>query len=67
MGKPVSQKKKDAFAKTMKAWRKREGFSQEQAAGELGTPVNNIRNWEQARTAPQGIAYDILMKLMADD
>jgi len=64
MAKRVPQKKKDAFAKVVKAWRVREGFSQEQAAAELGTVVNNIRNWEQARTMPQGIAHHLLLKLM---
>ncbi len=66
MGLRVPQKKKDAFAMKFKAWRQREGLSQEKAAKKLGILIHNIRNWEQGRTMPTGLAYTILTKMMKD-
>lgn len=65
MGKRIPQKDKDAFAKQLKAWRQRKNLSQEQAAEELGTVIHNIRNWEQARNIPQGLARAAVLKAIS--
>ncbi len=65
MKKRVPQSRKDAFAKKMKAWRTRENLTQEAAAERLGTVIHNIRNWEQARQMPQGVAAAMILKVIS--
>jgi DNA-binding transcriptional regulator YiaG len=64
MGERVSKKEKQAFAAVLKAWRRRKGFSQSQAAAKLGIPIDTLQNWEIARTKPVGFAHEALMKIL---
>lgn len=41
------------FGKTLQALRKRAGLSQVQLAARSGTPLDNLRNWEQERALPR--------------
>ncbi len=66
MGQIVTQKEKDKFAATLKAWRARKKLSQAEAAEYLGVPSKRtLQNWEIARTKPVGLAYNLLMKILA--
>jgi DNA-binding transcriptional regulator YiaG len=47
--------------KLLKAWRKKRGHTQDAAAAELGVPVGTLRDWEQARSTPRGLAAKALL------
>ncbi len=65
LGREVTQWSKDEFAKMLKTWRERKGFSQLEVAEELGLPSKRpLQNWEIARTRPVGLAYGILLKIV---
>lgn len=42
-------------ADELSAWRKRMGWTQEQAAKALNTPIGTYRNWEQGRFPAPGL------------
>ena len=63
MKKKVSQKSRVEFAKKVKAWRKRKGFSQSEAARHLNMSVDTLQNWEIARTKPTGFAEQTLLEI----
>ena len=42
------------FADLLRAWRKRHGYSQRDAAEVLKVPKASLQNWEQQRAMPQG-------------
>ncbi|MHC1765900.1 MAG: helix-turn-helix domain-containing protein [Verrucomicrobiia bacterium] len=65
MGKRVSKRSKAEFAKLLKDWRERRGFTQEQAAAKLGINLRTLQNWEIARNAPQGFAKTAVKFMMA--
>jgi transcriptional regulator with XRE-family HTH domain len=46
----VTQKK---FAKLLKDYRERRGFTQQDAARHLGVSVRTLQNWEIARNMPR--------------
>ncbi len=65
MGQRVTQKSKEEFAKLLKDWRERHQLTQVQAAAELGTSRRTLEQWEIARARPVGLAYNLLLKLLA--
>ena len=54
------------FAKLMKAWRDRNGFSQNDAAKELGINKRTLENWEQERATPRGYGLNALVLIFAE-
>ena len=64
--KQVTKKSQAEFAAACKAWRKRKGFSQPQAAEHLGITVDSLQNWEIARCRPRGAGYAFLLKTFND-
>ena len=40
----------------LRAWRKKRGLTQDAAAAELGVPLGTLRDWEQGRSEPRGLA-----------
>lgn len=52
------------FARLLQEWRARKGFSQRDAANELGISKRTLENWEQARATPRGYAMQMLLKLI---
>jgi len=62
MGTKVSKKSKTEFAKKLKAWRKRKGFSQSEAAAHLHMSIDTLQNWEIAKRKPTGFAEQSLLE-----
>ena len=54
----VTQKK---FAKLLKDYRERRGFTQQDAARHLGVSVRTLQNWEIARNMPRGFGLRALV------
>ena len=52
------------IAEKLKAWRKAHSFSQPDAAEKLGVPVGTLRDWEQARAKPRGLALGMLKQML---
>lgn len=48
----------------LKAWRERNNYTQVEAAKQLRLSIHTLRNWEVARTKPQGIAYTLLTEII---
>ena len=46
---------------SLRTWRKREGFSQAQAAAELGRSLRTYQEYEQGRSEPRGNARKALL------
>ena len=53
------------FAKKLKAWRERKGFTQADAAKKLGLSARTLQNWEIARNMPRGYGLAALLKVIA--
>lgn len=49
-----------SIASTLRDWRRRWQLSQTAAAVALGVPLATLRNWEQARRLPRGLALEAL-------
>jgi len=47
-------------AHQLRAWRHRWRLTQVQAAAALGVTLATLRNWEQARSKPEGLAVEAL-------
>lgn len=52
------------FAKTLKAWRDRKGFTQTDAAKHLGISVRTLQNWEIERNMPRGYGLAALVRVI---
>lgn len=52
------------FARLLQEWRVRKGFSQRDAANELGISKRTLENWEQVRATPRGYGIQMLLKLI---
>lgn len=52
------------FAKNLKAWRERKGFTQTDAAKKLGLCVRTLQNWEIERNMPRGFGLTALLKVI---
>ncbi len=50
-----------AIGETLRAWRRRWRLTQPQAAAALRVKLATLRNWEQARHAPRGLALESLL------
>ena len=50
----------------LRAWREAHGLTQEQAAEQLGASLGAIRDWEQNRRHPRGMALASLLSALAD-
>ena len=53
------------FAKTLKEYRERRRFTQEEAAAKLGVSVRTLQNWEIARNMPRGFGLSALLKVIS--
>jgi transcriptional regulator with XRE-family HTH domain len=49
------------FAKKLKSWRERRGFTQQDAAKSLGISIRTLQNWEIARNMPRGFGLKALL------
>ena len=49
------------FAKTLAAWRKEYGYTQQEAADKLGVSRRSLENWEQERAMPQGFGLNAML------
>lgn len=58
----VTRKK---FAATLKDYRKRRRFTQEDAAKHLGVSLRTLQNWEIARNMPRGFGLTALLKVIS--
>lgn len=54
------------FARTLKSWRERKGFTQQDAAKKLGISVRTLQNWEIARNMPRGFGLNALLLLIGE-
>jgi DNA-binding transcriptional regulator YiaG len=57
---------REKFAKTLKRWRDRKGFTQQDAAKKLGISVRTLQNWEIARNMPRGFGLNALLLLIEE-
>jgi len=64
MGVTVTQAEKDAFAAKLQAWRKREGFSQRDAALTLGVPKRTLQGWEFASRKPIAMVERLILSVI---
>ena len=48
------------ISQSLRAWRHRWRLTQVQAAAALGVTVATLRNWEQVRSKPEGLALESL-------
>jgi DNA-binding transcriptional regulator YiaG len=55
------------FAKLLKDYRERRGFTQEDAAKHLGVSVRTLQNWEIARNMPRGFGLKSLVVILTKD
>ena len=58
----VTRKK---FAATLKDYRERRRFTQEDAAKHLGVSLRTLQNWEIARNMPRGFGLTALLKVIS--
>jgi len=56
-----------SFADLLKAKRKQDGLTQQQAAEAWGVSVKTLHNWEQGRNTPRGLARVALEKLILQE
>jgi transcriptional regulator with XRE-family HTH domain len=52
------------FAKTLAAWRKENGYTQQEAADKLGVSRRSLENWEQERAMPQGFGLAAMLNVI---
>jgi transcriptional regulator with XRE-family HTH domain len=52
------------FAKTLAAWRKENGYTQQEAADKLGISRRSLENWEQERAMPQGFGLAAMLNVI---
>ena len=52
------------FKKTLVAWRKDNGYTQQEAADRLGVSRRSLENWEQERAMPQGFGLSAMLKII---
>lgn len=64
MGQRVPQRRKDEFARILKAWRADREFTQVEAAKALEVPLATLRNWEAARVSPRSTLRLMLERTM---
>jgi transcriptional regulator with XRE-family HTH domain len=57
---------REKFARTLKSWRERKGFTQQDAAKKLGISVRTLQNWEIARNMPRGFGLNALLVLIRE-
>lgn len=56
----------EKFAKKLQAWRERRGFTQQEAAKNLGISVRTLQNWEIARNMPRGFGLNALLLVIQE-
>lgn len=49
------------FARLLRDWRERNGYSQRDAAEVLRVPKKSLQNWEQERSMPQGYGLQAML------
>ena len=54
------------FKKTLVAWRKDNGYTQQEAADRLGISRRSLENWEQERAMPQGFGLGAMLQIIQD-
>lgn len=64
MSMTVTQQAKDEFAAKVKAWRKREGFSQSEGAKCLGIPTRTLQGWEFASRKPIAMVERLILAVI---
>lgn len=52
------------FAKLLRQWRERNGYSQRDAAEVLKVPKPSLQNWEQERAMPQGFGLLAMLEII---
>jgi len=52
---------REEFKETIKRWRERKGFTQQEAADHIGISVRTLQNWEIARNMPNGYGLKALL------
>ena len=52
------------FARLLREWRKRNGYSQRDAADVLRVSKRSLQNWEQERAMPQGFGLQAMLKVI---
>lgn len=57
---------RETFAKKLQAWRERRGFTQQEAAKNLGISVRTLQNWEIARNMPRGFGLNALLLVIQE-
>lgn len=53
------------FAKLLQDWRKRNKYSQRDAALALGCSKRTLQNWEQERAMPQGFGLNAILMIIS--
>jgi hypothetical protein len=51
-----------SFARALREWRKRNGYSQSVAAAKLKVSTRTLQNWEQGHREPRGFALQHLQE-----
>lgn len=52
------------FAKLLRDWRERNGYSQHDAADALKIAKGSLQNWEQERSMPQGYGLQAMLQII---
>lgn len=52
------------FAKLLRKWRERNGYSQRNAALVLKVSKRSLENWEQERAMPQGFGLQAMLEII---
>ena len=52
------------FAKLLRKWRERNGYSQRDAAEVLKVSKRSLENWEQERAMPQGFGLQAMVEII---
>jgi len=52
------------FAKLLRKWRGRNGYSQRDAAVVLKVSKRSLENWEQERAMPQGFGLQAMLEII---
>jgi DNA-binding XRE family transcriptional regulator len=52
------------FARLLREWRDRNGYSQRDAAEVLRVSKRSLQNWEQERAMPQGFGLQAMLKVI---
>jgi DNA-binding transcriptional regulator YiaG len=52
------------FAKLLRKWRERNGYSQRDAAEQLKVSKRSLENWEQERAMPQGFGLQAMLEII---